>query len=267
MLTRMSLVTSIIRRLGCYTYIFHWNNRSYKLFTPLGSVSKNVELTGNKKALLSDFWKEHVIEVSTSPLLLVMVKGDPVILDKAESAEKFIHHKLKEALSMTGRKASLTYNFNSLHALCAYGLNSDLLKRSKRLLSSLQLPVTASHGDLHINNMILVENKIKLIDWSMYNPDGSFVNDYIHFYNYLEALKENQSWTVSIVKEQVYLHELAEQLQTTDTLLKLSYSISRIYGEKEQYRSIRLIPKKQISKYNNVLSYLITSIERSKCIA
>ncbi|WP_162426738.1 hypothetical protein [Pontibacter pudoricolor] len=267
MSTLKTIVTSFIRLLGCYSYIFHWNDRSYKVFTPLGSVSKNAELRGNKKALLSDFWKEHVIEVSSSPLILAMRKGDPVLMEKVERAEEFINHKLQIILSKPGKKASSAYNFNRLYELCVFGLNEDLLKLSEQLLSSFHLPVTASHGDLHINNMILVTNEIKLIDWSMYNPDGSFVNDYIHFYNYLETLKENQSWTVSILKEHEYLKQLAKQLQTTDTLLKLSYAMSRINGEIGQYSSLRLIPKKQINKYNNVLFQLVTLIERRKCLA
>jgi hypothetical protein len=267
MLTPKTIVTSFIRLLGCYSYIFHWKGRSYKVFTPFGSVSKKAELRGNKKALLSDFWKEHVIEVRSSPLILAMRKGEPVLLEKVERAEEFINNKLQEILSRPSEKASSAYNFKRLNKLCVLGLNEDLLQLSEQLLSSLYLPVTASHGDLHINNMILVADRIMLIDWSMYNPNGSFVNDYIHFYNYLESHKENQSWTVSILQEHEYLKQLAKTLQTTDTLLKLSYSMSRINGEAGQYSSLRLIPKKQINKYNHVLFQLVTLIERSKCLA
>jgi hypothetical protein len=258
-------MNSLIRLLGCVTFIYHWNDKTYKLFTPLGNKSRIAEYNANKSALSADFWAHRVIKVRPHILSLSMDRGYPVSWEKPQLAEKFITSKLSEALLYPRQQCNEAYDFTQLLKLADYGFDRSLISQAENNLSALSLPLTSSHGDLHIGNIILVNNNIQIIDWTMYNHKGSFITDYIHFYNYMQTLKYGESWTVTILREQDYLNQLSLELNTTPSLLKLAYSISRIIGEINQYNSLSLIPISQITKYNNVLSNLISATSKSPC--
>src|SRR5690606_9569171 len=102
-----------------------------------------------------------------------------------------------------------------------------------------------------------------IIDWSMYNSHGSFITDYIHFYNFAEAVKYDISWTIAILKDQDYLSLLAQRLNTEPVLLKAIYTLNRITGEASQFANKNLMPVHQIDKYNAVLNHLVTNIKQN----
>ena len=249
--------------LRCYSYIFHWRNTTYKLFTPFGGLIKNAELIGNRKALQTSFWSDKVIQVSPYPLSLAMVKGIPIAEPNLEQVERFISKKLEETLKYESQKANITYNYQKLQRLGKQGLDLRLIEACHKVMQQVELPITSAHGDLHIENMILVDQEIKLIDWSMYNCKGSFITDYIHFYNFMEAVKHNESWTIAILKDQDYLFLLAKRLNIAPVLLKTIYTLNRIAGEAGQYPRTNLLPTNQIAKYNSVLTHLLTSIKQN----
>ena len=249
--------------LRCYSYIFHWRNTTYKLFTPFGGLIKNAELVGNRKALKTNFWSDNVIQVSPYPLSLAMVKGIPIAEPNLDQVERFISEKLEETLKYASQKSSVTYNYQKLRKLGKQGLDLSLIEACHEVMHQVELPITSSHGDLHIDNMILVSQEIKLIDWSMYNGNGSFITDYIHFYNFLEAEKKKISWTIAILKDQEYLLLLAKRLNVAPVLLKIVYTLNRIAGEAGQYPRTNLLPTNQVAKYNSVLTHLLTSIKQN----
>lgn len=260
---RMPLfVSSITRILRCYSYVFHWKEKTYKLFSPLGGTIKKAELNGNKAALKTTFWADKVIPVNSSPLSLSMVKGTPVTMPKLATVEVLIASKLSEALTYAPQQAWKTYNYKKLQQLGQQGLDLNLLEKCHTLLRPLNLPITSAHGDLHIENMILIEHEIKIIDWCMYNRKGSFITDYVHFYNFLESVKYNESWTISILRDQECFDLLARQLNTEVVLLKMIYVLNRIAGEVKQFTRRSLVPANQIAKYNTVLSHLIMATKQ-----
>lgn len=256
-------LNSISRILRCYSYIFHWRDTTYKLFTPLGGAIKSVELIGNQRAQQTSFWSDKVIQVRSYPLSLAMIKGIPVPEYKLKQVEQFVANKLEGALKYQQQQAHITYNYRELQKLERHGLDLRLAEECHELLRSLKLPITSAHGDLHIENMILVDQEIRIIDWSMYNPNGSFVTDYIHFYNFAEAVRNNESWTVSIQKDQDFLRFLAQRVDTEPVLLKAIYTLNRIAAEASQFTNTSLLPVNQIDKYNSVLNHIVTSIKQN----
>ncbi|WP_159439870.1 phosphotransferase [Pontibacter lucknowensis] len=229
----------------------------------MGGAIKNAELCGNQKALQTKFWSDTVIQVNPFVLCLAMVKGTPVPESRMEQAEQFMAAKLEEALNHEWQQAHMTYNLMKLQKLGQQGLDLRLIEVCHNLLRHLKLPVTSAHGDLHIENMILIDEEIRIIDWCMYNRSGSFITDYIHFYNFAEAVKHNESWTVAIQKDSDYLRRLASHMSTEPGLLSIVYTLNRIAGEASQFPRTDLVPASQIDKYNAVLTHLTTSIKQN----
>lgn len=254
---------SITRLLGCVTFILHYNKKTYKIFTPLGSKLKTSELKANEKALSADFWAQKVIKVRSHLLSLSMDKGCPVSSKNHDLAVKFVSEKLEESLEYPRRQISKSFDFNQLQELSKYGVDGALIRKAEEHLRQVYLPQTSSHGDLHSGNMILLKGQLKMIDWSMYNPKGSYITDFIHFYNHKESVKHGESWTVAILREHAIIDRLSLEFNTTPDLLKLAYSISRISGEISQYMRLSMIPATQIAKYNSVLLSLITAPSRA----
>ncbi|MFD2247999.1 aminoglycoside phosphotransferase family protein [Pontibacter ruber] len=257
-----------IIKLGRYHYskpsfIYHFGKWTFKIFTPNGKASKIAELQGNHGALGSMFWSGQVLRIKHRLFYLVMKRGEPICAENSLLAEQFIESKLQEALGYPVQPSSNAFDFKYLRNLENIGLKPGLLEKAENILRSVNLPVTSAHGDLHQGNMVHVDHQIKIIDWSMFTCNGSFITDYIHYHNYGQAIYYRESWTESILKEQPYLDKLAQELQTTSNHLRLAYSINRISGEIGQLSNLEVIPEKVIAKYNYVLKNIIDEFKEA----
>ncbi len=239
------------------SFIYHVGNKTYKVFTPKGRYFKIAELEGNKKAMLVEFWKDQVVEVTPNFICLEMHRGKPVTAKDRVKADQYIDNKLHQSLTFKKSKISDAYDFKSLKSLVKFGLDSNLIQRAEEILNHVFLPVTSAHGDFHSDNMIVIQNEIKVIDWSMFAQKGSYITDYIHYHNHRYAKKNKESWTVSILKEREYLTYLADMINVKPNDLRLAYSISRISGEINQRLDLKLVTQKEILKYNYVLNQLV----------
>lgn len=255
----MQIIKSTSRLFESYAFILHIKNRTYKIFTPLGYESQEAELQANKSALSAKFWQNRVVEVSPFLSCLAMPKGQPIEKLNREQAQQFMEEALLKSLKYPKRSVCNSFDLEVLRGLERYGMKAHLLTKAAQALKDTCLPITSAHGDLHINNMIMLDGELRIIDWAMYNSKGSFITDYIHFYNYQKAISNKQSWTVAILAERLYLEKLAQLLSVGPTQLRIAYALSRIYGEVYQQRKLSLIPPKQIVKYNNVLEQLTTN--------
>lgn len=244
------------------SYVYNAGRRTFKLFILEGKESKLAEVNGNKKAQDSIFWSDQVVKVKHNLFFLAMQKGIPMAVAGYDKAEHFVKQKMLQAKVYPIHRASLAFDFNRLRKLESYGLKPGLMESVEEILKPLLLPMTSAHGDLHIDNMICIADEVKVIDWSMYNEYGTFITDYIHFYNYRLAAKNKESWTRAIVKDQSYLKHLANEFDTTPDHLRLIYTVARISGETTQSRALRHISKRQIEKYNYVLNYLVNEFNK-----
>ncbi len=245
------------------SFVYYFRKTVFKMFPPNGKAYKYAELQGNKDALLTDFWNGQVVKVKPAPFCLIMMKGKPVTQDEFEKAEEFIALKLQQALTYPKGPVYTAFDFVRLRKLEEYGLDFGLIDQAEEILKSVSLPVTTAHGDLHMGNLICVGHEIKIIDWSMFTNKGTFITDFIHFYNYDSAVKHRESWTISILKDQYYLNVLVQKFETTPNHLRLAYCINRISGETLQKQNFNQLSTKQIIKYNYVLNQIINEFREA----
>ncbi|TPE42517.1 hypothetical protein [Pontibacter mangrovi] len=262
----MQLLQATSRFFLSYTYIMHVGGKTYKMFSPWGETSRQAELQANQSALSSGFWSDSVVPVSPRSFCLSMPKGKGLGEAHHALANQFMHDGLQRCLAYPRRPVNSFFDLCRLQQLERYGLRKHLIMQAVALLSDTKLPATSAHGDLHIGNMVLLHEQIRLIDWAMYNSKGSFITDYIHYYNYQVAVQQKQSWTVAIQGECGYLLRLSQLLHVKVNLLRLAYAISRIYGEVWQQQKPHLVPAMQIQKYNMVLDKLIKKNDQ-QCLA
>jgi hypothetical protein len=239
------------------SFIYHLGSKTYKIFTPKGRYFRLAELQGNRTATLTEFWRDQVVEVTPSLICLEMLRGKPLTADDKQQADAYIEYKLHQALAFKKDRISKAYDFSILKELSKFGLDKNLIDRSEEILSNVYLPITSAHGDFHSDNMIVIGHDLKIIDWSMFAKQGSFITDYIHFHNYRFAKANRESWTRSILKERKYINCLAKVLAIRPNDLRLAYSISRISGEIRQREDLNLVTSNEILKYNYVLTHLL----------
>ncbi|TXK46766.1 phosphotransferase [Pontibacter qinzhouensis] len=254
------LLKSTYKLMQQRTFIFHLGSKTYKFFSPKKINYRHAELQGNKAALQTDFWAEHVLEVSPYPLGLTMATGKPVSGQMPESAEQFINRKLHQAISYPHHVITEAFNLEKMRQLIAFGLEADLLSYAETILKNIRLPITSAHGDLHPGNMLCLGNKLMIIDWSMFSAKGSFITDYIHYYNYSTALQHKESWSKAILREATYLSDLSATLSLPVPQLRLLYCLSRISGEVSQRKSAGEVLPRQIKKYNVVLKQVLNEL-------
>ena len=245
------------------SYIYHIGATTYKIFTPVGNCDKSAEYKGNVKAASTKFWQDQVVIVKPNMLGLEMQRGVPVASVDQSKVNEFVEFKLQEALTFDFGKIHHAIAFDLLFKLSENGLDIKLVKQSEKILERIVLPITSAHGDFHIENIIMIDTNIKVIDWSMFALRGSFVTDYIHFYNYKLAKTNRESWTRSILKEGEYIDRLAQILGLSATDLRLAYSLSRISGEIRQRKSLKYVTRNDIIKYNYVLKQLLNDSPKS----
>lgn len=242
------------------SFILHLGHNTHKLFTPIGQASRIVELKGNKAALRMPFWKEYVVQVKANFFSLVMEKGLPLSKSNSFEAEQFVKQKLQHALTYPKQPFASTYNFEKIKKLEECGIKAGLLNKVKKYVENVNIPVTSAHGDLHAGNIVYIGKKLKIIDWSMFHETGTFLTDYIHFYNYKNAQANHESWTKSIIRGGLYLDELAACCTISPGQLKLIYCLWRIMGEVAQLEKVEDQKKRQIKKYNYALTYLTSKL-------
>jgi hypothetical protein len=242
------------------SFICHFGQRTYKVFTLAGKPFKRAEIKGNSNALEHEFWRGQVVEVTPKFFYLEMARGKPLVLSQHEDASFLVEAKLQEALTHSMYRASEAFDFKFLRKLENHGLNPGLLEQAESTLSTISLPLTSAHGDLHLGNMIRIGQKVKIIDWSMFSSKGSFVTDYIHFYNHQHAERTNASWTQSIIEEHDYLQALGRKLALHPDYLRLAYALSRISGATAQWEHVKRVPHLEITKYNFVLNQILKTL-------
>lgn len=242
-----------------HSFICHVGRKTYKIFTIAGSPYRSAEIRGNSNALENEFWQGHVVKVTPRLFCLEMARGKPIPLNAYEEAESLVEAKLQHALTYPTDRASEAFDFRFLRKLENHGLDPGLVDHAESTLSTISLPVTSAHGDLHLGNIIRVGHEIKIIDWNMFSSKGSFVTDYIHFYNQQIAEKTKSSWTQAIVEEHDYLNALGQRLALHPDYLRLAYALSRISGATAQWKHLKH-PDREITKYNFVLNKIFKTL-------
>ncbi|WP_245575527.1 phosphotransferase family protein [Alkalicoccus chagannorensis] len=137
---------------------------------------------------------------------------------------------------ITNNKSADTYsffeilNFNQLFSVL--NVNCKERKEIKIKSSSIYLPLTSAHGDLHIGNIIKNKNGgYRLIDWEYFQENNSYVLDIIHLYVRKECEEINDSW-VNVIKginfnKYKKIIDLMNRFSITSNQVKFAYVLNR----------------------------------------
>ncbi len=235
-------------------------NSMFKLFLPHAAKIKELEWQGNLAAQEDPIWSEWVIPLQKFPFGFRMERGRPAQEHDYSLVRSLIMNKLAE-LNAQDRMVKAKELLQPVAPLLNEYLG--LKKKRERLIGSLDclfLPVSSSHGDLHMGNVVFISNQVRLIDWGFYRSRSSLVLDIMHFDIRRICAKHAMSWTKAVFVRTKYIHEIAALMETSAFNLVLLYSIDRISREMEQKSDLRHI---NISKYRELLNRL--SQERDTC--
>ena len=61
-------------------------------------------------------------------------------------------------------------------------------------LRRFRLPKTSMHGDVHVFNFVFSGQSPRLVDWEFFDPDGSFIYDYLEFFISVSSINSDDSW-------------------------------------------------------------------------
>ncbi len=73
-------------------------------------------------------------------------------------------------------------------------LTQDERRALVGLVSGLRLPKTSMHGDVHVFNFVFSGKAPRLVDWEFFDPNGSFVYDYLDFFISVSSINSDDSW-------------------------------------------------------------------------
>ena len=59
-------------------------------------------------------------------------------------------------------------------------------------LRRFRLPKTSMHGDVHVFNFVFSGQSPRLVDWEFFDPDGSFIYDYLEFFISVSSINSDE---------------------------------------------------------------------------
>lgn len=185
---------------------------------PFNSVTLRkviVKKEGIESAKESDSWQDFVPKFSCFKSIIITEKGtslelDSIILDSFLKDIIIKNEKEENILCSIDFFIDFNYIFEHL-LLLDYKCKQEVLRKA----SSIKLPLTSAHGDLHIENIIITKDgSLKLIDWEYFRKNNSVILDILHFYvrelcrqknvNWVEAIQYKELNSISIINNYVY---------------------------------------------------------------
>ena len=137
------------------------------------------------------FWKDVPARVYRIPSLgFVARRGRPAAPDDFDALVELVETLFGAALAYPAADT-----VDSLRGRPLFG-HLDRRERSALVAaaSGLRLPRTSMHGDVHVFNFVFVGSRPRLVDWEFFDPEGSFVFDYLDFFISVSAINTDDPW-------------------------------------------------------------------------
>lgn len=154
----------------------------YKFYFGRAAGLRRIELSGNISAQQSAIWREYVLPARSIPFGISSARGVVATSDDSYVIEQFLWERYEAALTSNVRigadrllsepRRQLFKNF--------LGLPQHVLQCAQTSLRKLDLVGGGSHGDVHPGNVVFIDNRLFLIDWTMFRPDASVLFDILH---------------------------------------------------------------------------------------
>jgi len=258
----LTLRTKIINKYHFGVIVFCIGNRVFKLFSPHAQKRKILEWYGNQQAQLDPVWEGRVVSLKRIPFGFIMLRGRQANLKDYPIIKKYIINKLDLIIkndSWVKASEAINDSVSVLKILEDNGFNKNKSKSIIAKLKSFNIPQSSSHGDFYSDNIIFINKKMKIIDWSLYSNESSIILDIMHLP--LRKICENNkiSWTEAQTKSIPTWNMLARKLNINVNNLRILYVVDRSERELRQKNLER--GNVDVGKYIYALNEAINKLE------
>lgn len=246
-------------------FIFLFCNTAVKRFRGVGAaVLREQQLVGHARASACLTWGAHVLPIRGSIFESVISRrGYPVGPSNLSNLEQFVMEITE--ISMTPKRYEAALNLIPTNALIEVLLTAganELIEALPKILSSIYLPFGPTHGDLHRDNFLIVDEEICVIDCDRFRAHGSPLFDRLHF-RLSEFDRENKkAWLRKLISLESIVSEVSFGYLHSSELI-LTYGLQRIAHE----CSSALIMQRDTQKYYNQVLKIIEFYEENKANA
>lgn len=176
----------------------YWFEIPGSIRTAKSAVNK---IRGYQEAIESDFWSESVLEV-------VAVWGTPVVrsprrtqFDKDNVSHRQALNRWVQSRLLAMRTYRRVPATTLLPAVGQKIFNHDLEAELRRVVSTVFLFKTGSHGDLHYGNMLVdSRGELTLTDLDCFQRDGTFEFDLFHLLVNQICVLDGTSWLTTVTQ-------------------------------------------------------------------
>jgi hypothetical protein len=236
--------------------VFPVGKKYVKIFWGIAREKYFTEVDGNTAALLDAKWSSVVVPVEKFGKRALLSKRGKQI-ETANDIVRYLKLRLSGELKASNKQCAFSILDSSFLSRSCFSLSQIQIENIENYLSLLWLPVGSAHGDLHKDNFILLDGKIKVIDWAMYRTESSFVLDYMHYFCRVFCTANKLSWVDAIWFPIPEWQNLSLQHDAPLESLRLAYAIDRVSLELSQNSNLLFV---KLDKYKKLVFQLIDSI-------
>jgi hypothetical protein len=244
---------------GSQCIIFNSLDSVYKVAYTIGSVRQlRHEYICNQAAQLDKYWSKYVVSLFYP---ITGVLGSKLQKQKAslndEALKEFLESRYRWILDQPRVCFYDAVDCQELRKVAFQDISLSLIERIEKFIRSFPVEVGSIHGDFHVENIFINDQKIFLIDWGNYHTKfwGKYDLYHLLFCDYVE--KNNTSWVDNIAG--FYNYQLENSSLMKFKVPKedmICYTLSRC--ELEILQDIRLnrLKDSRIKKYKLAIEKL-----------
>lgn len=234
-----------------------FGTRIYKFIPKSSSHRYYLELWGNLAAQEDTFWRDFVVPVKPVACGFLMQRGRPATAIDQDKIKIFFASRLAELQWYPPQPVQQWLDLETIKSLAGQQSFERVVSIFENQLADLSIPTSPAHGDLHLGNIIFLNEQIRLIDWSMYRPQNSFLLDVVHFYIRQLCEQTEKSWTETIFMPLSPSQKLANDFGISVDQLRLLYASNRCSLEIGQYGGVSKLTDNKVNKYTRLIQNLL----------
>ncbi|MDP3741148.1 MAG: hypothetical protein Q8R08_02355 [bacterium] len=135
---------------------------------------------------------------------------------------------------------------------------NPLLDKWKKHLMDIRLPMSSSHGDFFMDNILLEQGQLKFIDWWQFEKISCRYFDLINF-QVFESKKPGESWMAVWLRNSKNPPQRIFEIKIPDQTY-LAYSVWKIARELKMLSLKGPLSQQKLQKYSKFIDYLNSMI-------
>jgi hypothetical protein len=242
------------KRLRHGVFLLPVGNMMLKLFLPHVHSRLVFEWRGNQLAQSDSLWCEDVVPLRRIPFGFISQRGRPAVIADWFTIQAFLWRKLDQ-LATIDRKiaAGELVDWPLLNQLKGVGLKQRSLEYIAAAFEDYDVPLSSSHGDFYMDNVVFFGKQLAVIDWGFYRSRSTFLIDWLHLPLRRICTEKKVSWTEALFLDMPEWQGVMPKDTNELKLLRLLYAVDRASREIEQKGGVDRV---RVEKYIRPLSRL-----------